>query len=239
MPRSCLFCGGMPVTREHVIPRWTYAELGVFGPITKFVAEREIRQTPKPTLDIVVRAVCAACNGGWLSDLEVKTRAVLGPAMTGAETLIPASAQETIATWAVKTALLMEVAEASIRGKAYAPPSQFVALHRERRPPPDTHVWLGAVDAKGHDIAWSKAVAIGNGPKPDGYMATVAIGYVVLHVVGWDLPAARVGPIDEPVVPGRFVPMLDQLWPPTSIDVAWPRKPWFGSHRDLNDLFVV
>ena len=56
-------------------------------------------------------AICEDCNSVWLSSLERRVKPLLAPMAVGAQptTLSPGS-QLLIATWAVKTVLLLELA---------------------------------------------------------------------------------------------------------------------------------
>lgn len=115
--RRCIFCGGRPLNREHVWPDW-YAKLvkhrgslhrtssGRPPTVTKRLKER-VKKVCKEGCD-----VCATgCNGGWMGDLEGRISRLLGEmALTAPNRSVRLSetVQETLARWAVKTALVMD-----------------------------------------------------------------------------------------------------------------------------------
>src|SRR4051812_47707066 len=113
---ECAFCRtDTTLTREHVFPAWLNAYLPTDRPYwilehDRFVGERtfEVRR-PARGLDFTVRAVCAQCNGGWMSRLEGEARPILEPLMTSRE-LRPLMKDEQLAVgrWATKTAMMMD-----------------------------------------------------------------------------------------------------------------------------------
>lgn len=236
--RSCLFCGGRPVTKEHVLPTWVYDTLGVVGPMTHVHGARPTRVAR--VFDIVLRAVCTSCNNGWLSSIEGHARNVIGPAMAGERVEWNAEEQKLATVWAIKTALLLELAERHLRGAGIAPAEHFAHLFATREPPPGSMCWMAAVDAKGKDILWSRVTTVDplEGPPARGYFATVAVGYLVLHVFGWVWDASHAGerPTVSPVVPAHLRPALVRLWPIEMAIVRFPPGPYFDGHQQLGLL---
>jgi hypothetical protein len=240
-PRQCVFCGGRPLTLEHVMPQWLTAFMGISSSITLTSDGRLVRRSPK--LDIKVRAVCRPCNNGWLSALEDEFRARCGPAILGMRTALDQQAQTVAATWAVKTALLLELAlRYSDKKKAYAPPSHFHYLFRNRTAPPngDARVWVGFYDAQQTHIGWHRAFALApSGKDPaQAYIATVAVGYLVFQTFGRDILPSDLGSGDlpDPEIPAVLVPYFRQVWPIIAPSVQWP--PRFGFPFDsLDSIF--
>ena len=59
-------------------------------------------------LSVIVKPVCAKCNGGWMSRLERDVVGFFGASFRGDDAVIlDPSRQERLATWATKTALLL------------------------------------------------------------------------------------------------------------------------------------
>ena len=69
--------------------------------------------TIRKRVEIAVRDVCAKCNNGWMSKLEVKAKAFLLPMMLGEEVTLSVYAQNIISEWVVKTAMVFEYTGAS------------------------------------------------------------------------------------------------------------------------------
>jgi hypothetical protein len=103
---ACPFCGESQVGEEHVFARWISRELARYG---RFVSQTPYG--PKESATISVKApVCALCNNRWLSVLENDVRAILAPMIHGAKTVsLSRDSQELLATWAVKTAMMLDL----------------------------------------------------------------------------------------------------------------------------------
>src|SRR5690349_14272439 len=84
----CLFCGRLDrqMTREHVFARWLTQRVGAAG------AAR------------VIAEVCADCNAGWMSALEVGFRRLLTGSRAGP---ILAPDRTILSRWFTKTAILL------------------------------------------------------------------------------------------------------------------------------------
>lgn len=126
----CVYCGGQPLTNEHVIPKW----ISKIPAVAKILADSEKHlYTPhflaKNVLDangstegfdfvergkkfrmnqIEVRVICKGCNEGWLSELEQTVAPILTKLINGGPVIIAPTDLETLAVWATKTAMMME-----------------------------------------------------------------------------------------------------------------------------------
>jgi hypothetical protein len=226
--RVCVFCGGRPVTTEHVLPRWLLGYMEINSPITLTHARRPVRIDRG--LAVELNAVCGRCNNGWMSDLEAEFRESCGRLILGEPGSLDLHAQQAAATWAVKTALLLELAWRYLDTATYAPPSHFSYLHEHHSAPSDdARVWVGAVDAQATQLAWSRAVSFA-GPDgvADAYLATVAVGYLVLQTFGRDIalrrPQTGRAQREMPSPPEPLQPFFDQIWPQQQAVVSWPPR---------------
>src|SRR5260221_14474873 len=116
MTASCIFCGTQArLTREHVFAQWLRA---IFADplVTGSVVYRQSAQPGGPPvarshrgdwLDTQARVVCASCNNGWMNQTEESVRAVLPKVIKGSQVLLTQEQQEALATWAVKTILML------------------------------------------------------------------------------------------------------------------------------------
>jgi hypothetical protein len=59
--------------------------------------------------DLRTNAVCEVCNTGWLSDLEAAASPLVGPMIVGEVRALQTEDQKTLAAWAYKTVLLMQM----------------------------------------------------------------------------------------------------------------------------------
>jgi hypothetical protein len=114
------------------------------------VEERSGTARRLDALSVVLPQVCVQCNTGWMSDLEQRTRPVLGPMLRGPAlpvSLDPAQ-QATLATWAVKTSLLVTYRKFNAQPGGWIPEDnlRWLYLHgRSAMPPPGARVWLGGI----------------------------------------------------------------------------------------------
>jgi hypothetical protein len=220
--RVCVFCGGSPLTLEDAWPVWL-ANL-VFPP--GFVV-RKSRGAPANmhafnTTDIYVRVrqVCAACNNGWMSDLETGMENLLTPWLRGLPTALGLEEQQRIATWTVKTAMMLQFTRTGIRP---IPPAHFTQLYaRKTRPPDHSYVFIGIEpDTVYLPRAWlhmgtrpiEQMDLRGLAPKSTlhfAYEATIIVQHLVLTVLGYEGPELQLG---RHLTLGRH---LFRIWPPVS-----------------------
>ncbi|MEU8811101.1 hypothetical protein ACN6LI_001165 [Streptomyces violaceoruber] len=146
MARSCVFCGGAPVTNEHVYPRWLAegfpekmrtgrAILGSYSDKSSF------RRHSGRILTAQVKAVCEPCNSGWMSALEGRVKPYLLPMVKGQIVELPPGAQEVLATWTLKTALMCQVMLP--QDQPNLPAELFTDLYRDRQPAEEMKVLCG------------------------------------------------------------------------------------------------
>lgn len=109
MPETCAFCGSAgPLTREHVFGQWVSKTGLDLTPIQHFAGP--LNALPRdmgeqPPYRQKVKNFCAACNNGWMSNLEAVAQRVLAPFIRGESGAIAVEDQAAIATWVQKTAL--------------------------------------------------------------------------------------------------------------------------------------
>jgi hypothetical protein len=110
----CMFCGGGPLTREHIIAerltkRMQRTTLAVVS--AKSTDSGKEGRPPILLHSLVLKHVCGTCNHGWMNDLEDWVETKLGGLIEPGwpktpEPLITAIAPETtkLAHWLLKTA---------------------------------------------------------------------------------------------------------------------------------------
>lgn len=127
MARTCVFCGTASVTVEHVWPQWMRSLPPVAEIVNARLIPQEILRTrvlpanvlgfpvtlhervgstnPKAS-DLKIKRVCATCNNGWMSALEVRVQPIIRKLIPDGPVRLSAREQQTLATWAVKTTML-------------------------------------------------------------------------------------------------------------------------------------
>jgi hypothetical protein len=140
----CVFCGASPTTAEHVIPLWIaplfpqFAATVGTGEIIR--ADRSMQRFRIPLFGQTVNAVCATCNNGWMSGLEKGVAPFLGPMLVSAQkTRLRPSQQRLLATWAVKTAFMLQQIHPA---NQVIPSSEYERLYARKQPPRGYVIWL-------------------------------------------------------------------------------------------------
>ena len=147
----CVFCGTTgSLSTEHVLPKWVRKALQISEPVREFSGTTHVGGAE--TLAIVFHEVCVSCNTGWMETLETITRPVLGPLLLGAapdtSRMLDPDQQAILATWAVKTSLLLTLSKFRGQEHGWIPVSSLQWLrqhHGSRMPPPGTRVWMAGL----------------------------------------------------------------------------------------------
>ena len=145
--KCCVFCGG-PLSgkskaREHVFPSWLLEELDIaddlyqFGWLTPFGRLKNERQ--HVLRSSLLGFVCVRCNGGWMSQLESRTKAIFLRALDdNVETLELTHADvRLLATWSYKTAITLNL---SSNYRDLFSPRQVREFGKTKRPPSSGYV---------------------------------------------------------------------------------------------------
>jgi hypothetical protein len=238
-PRRCIFCGSAQLTREHVLGDWSrrLAQLVDASPTRHTFHPGDGSPSRAvdflaPPLTQTARVVCAGCNNGWMSEIESNAANVLAPLLRGEPATLRPEDQTALATWAFKTAYVIDAAALGSGG------AQFPAVHRRwmlehRRPPTMSAAWITAWP--GTTSAWTHhwgLEAVEQEQEATGltnaYGATIALGPVVLRVY-----AATA----EPLAPEYLIedrPGVFRVWPATG-DIAWHPRFWLSA-EELEEL---
>lgn len=161
-----MFCrrADRPMTREHVFAHWLV--LKVHG--ARLVPSRASSESPAAPERIarVVARVCAECNAGWMSSLEVSFRRIaFARPRVG---VVPAPDRITLSRWFTKTAVLLAHATGSVLGDPAQHPNLMAGmpddielfLGRRRRPPQRLDFALETMTARDADAPRARSVAI-------------------------------------------------------------------------------
>jgi hypothetical protein len=141
--RPCALClrANQPMTREHVFARWLVRQVhgGRLVP-SHAPAGGTPSSIPAARIGRVIAGVCAECNAGWMSGLEVSfRRALFAHPRVG---VLQAPDRVTLSRWFTKTAVLLaEARSGALVGAAHRaqlvtgmPDDIEVFLARRRRP---------------------------------------------------------------------------------------------------------
>lgn len=232
MARRCVFCGEAGLTREHVVPRWltkvlpeqakwrgqdqTVVHIGRRGPGTELSLPH--REVPEPFGAVTVKAVCAECNAGWMSDLEQAAAPTLTALVRSDRVTLDSSALSSLAAWAVKTSLMAQLTGAT--------PASLDSVYRAFRaePPANAAVWAGAIRSDDWALRAESVGVLVADPDSEVDMdqpyntltTTLGMGSLLLHTVLTARPEVSYPPLDE-----LFPLAVVRIWPrPEPVD--WP-----------------
>ena len=108
---ACVFCGATgSLSTEHVVPKWVRKGLQISEPVKEYSGSTSTVAAAE-TLAIVFHEVCVRCNTGWMEPGNSPVgpcsgRCFWGPRREPHACLDP-DQQTILATWAVKTSLLL------------------------------------------------------------------------------------------------------------------------------------
>jgi hypothetical protein len=235
--RLCLFCSDRANSIEDAWPKWITNQFKGSRP-SAVSAERAGVRLPswtvhQPTLQI--RCVCSRCNNEWMSRLEGQAQPFLQSLLMGNPCVLDRPAQTAVATWAVKTAMVLE-------GLDPGDKHVYSQLQRERfrlraEMPSRTSVWLAAsatpdwfMSAKNRHLG---AVPAGFA----GISTTMGFAHLVLQVLTIRVPE-DVGPttkVTTDVRKGQWSDATVQVWP-TREDLRWPPRLGLNGESGLSLL---
>jgi hypothetical protein len=229
MLHVCLFCGGGPLTSEHVFAKWLRDRIaGDIAQVKVFDASGS-QLWSQGTFDIETKAVCGRCNSGWMSDLEGACADLLGnPMLYGSTMSLDQQQQPIIARWAVKTAMMLEAHRRPADPLAHLPKSHVKMMRGSATPPPGTAIRMfGRSAGDGHFIVTRSAGLL---RRPEGepregiddaksYVSTFVVGFLGFHILGTGYEDAGTPRLGET----RWLEEhTTRLWPPAVGVIEWP-----------------
>lgn len=158
-PRKCIFCGGTPISREHVFARWMHPYLPVRSDLKmrgQLITIGEISpdgtltygQPTEGPLDShggppakKLKVACAPCNNGWMSELQNDAKPALLPFITGAWPALAIPEQRLIAAWVAMFTMVLEKSYEPIETITYVQRKAFKERGKARCPPKNWLIW--------------------------------------------------------------------------------------------------
>jgi hypothetical protein len=222
--RSCVFCRQAgKLTNEDAWPRWLITHIVKKGAQVnqRWGSQLGLTGFTSTKQNMTVRRVCSDCNNGWTSDLEVAAKPLLLPWIDGSRTRLLYHDQQVIATWAIKTAMMLQYSPLHKSG-VVIPGSHYDALFGRKTSPPDSvEVLIGLEPRRPPGALFGlrrldvEREHWGAGLTPTrerylGYEATVIAKGLVLKVLGHAGPA-EIRMTKELVIKPELG--LTQIWP--------------------------
>lgn len=231
----CVFCGATgSLSTEHVVPKWVRKALQIREPVKEFSGTAYVGAAE--TLAIVFHEVCVSCNKGWMESLERAAGQSSGRSFWGAapgsSRVLDPDQQAILATWAVKTSLLLTLSK--FRGQDYGwiPVSTLQWLYRyydARIPPPSTRVWMAGFSTSEVPASAQAACLYDTSREPAAQCVTFSAGCALFQVFATEQEDADLSPDNEAwLAPkGLYTPALLQIAPSCS-RLRWPPEVVFG-----------
>jgi hypothetical protein len=225
-PGVCAFCGAEAATDEHIFPRWVSREL---KKLSRLETTTQYGTYRVDSLEMTVQ-ICERCNMRWLSVLERDVQPILAPMIRGQEVTLRADEQRLLATWAAKTAFMLDLGS-----DAPIIPTGFYYEFRQLRAPLSSQiVWLGAYLGRKKAI-WAEhrplLLSRDTDSCPNGFVSTFSVFRVVFQVVG-HFTRGQATLRDSRL-------MSRGLWtitPASPHPRAWPRNGFAFSDEGLEEL---
>jgi hypothetical protein len=229
--KTCVFCGSAgKLTKEHVFPSWLRTQANVdldLGLETLRRGGRVIaRRNGGRAFNRTARIACENCNTGWMSALETRAIPLLLPLLDGFEAQLDDRAQETVASWSVKTTLAIARVRSDLPQLAPVVHYRHLAAVEGASPPDGTSVWL-SVDREDHApgpvgvhlVAFSQRVKtlVSGRAQVRIYGHILRLHRLVIHVMGstdGNDPLSVTHELEDDY--------LVKIWPPKAHLVAWP-----------------
>jgi hypothetical protein len=232
----CVFCGTTgSLSTEHVIPKWVRKALQISEPVKEFSGTAYVGAAE--ALAIVFHEVCTNCNSGWMERLETAARPALEPLLLGAAAgttrVLDAEQSATLATWAVKTALLLTLGKFRRSEHGWIPVSTLQWLHQHhnsRMPPPGTRVWMGGFNTTNIPASVQTACLYDASREPAAQCVTFTVGCVLFQVFATTQEDADLAPDTEAwLAPkGPYASALLRI-APSSSPLRWPPEAVIGA----------
>ena len=223
MPKRCIFCDGIgPFSLEHAFPLWMRQ---IFPKDGRFEVQRgtdaEQRSWKSGShFGFTSRAVCRSCNNGWMSALENSVKPMLWPMFfPGRRTELRKEEKTLLATWAVKTAMVLEFAGPRRR--------LFEDTHRRhvcntQTPPPTVHVFIALHlgEFVTRHISHELIVPVPGEPPMRGQVVTLTVGLVAFQILRLRSVGHKFARL---ITKGQWDEATSELWP-RDLDelVIWP-----------------
>lgn len=247
LPGRCVFCGGARLSKGHVWPEWLSAVLRDTGAyhedrIGDFITFRSTIPGPTPARKVrngparsrKPRNTCVVCNGGWMSQIEQRSKSVASGLIGGNEMRIDEEAQRDLA--ALFCLITMRVEFLSTMRSIAQFDRDF--LRTRQYPPANWRIWIAryAADASQYADLWCQHYAaqafvhrVGEQvrlPSSVGELncnfqvTTMVLGSLLVHVFSRQADGIE--------YEGVETPPLTRIWPTTPFGIrsdALPEVP--------------
>jgi hypothetical protein len=236
--KGCFFCGSTenPLTEEHVWPKWVSRLL--FGQYNSnhFIHVRSDGDNTTglwkaPHLQVTTDSVCDQCNNVWLSNFENhEVKPLATPLIVGEdEIIIKPMEQWTLAAWAFKMALLLEIA-AKDNPQPFFTAAERKQFRETKLPSEKVRVLIAKYEYGQHPA--HAAIPLHTlTRREDQQPFDLKISTMTAGCLGMQVMSVRsrtsgelvyAGSEMESIFEGKGPNAILSIWPPTGQGVRWP-----------------
>jgi hypothetical protein len=237
--RGCVFCGGTPLTKEHIWSDWldsilpranssrsearqtTIAEKVVGGQPIYLPTSKSERVRQGAVHSTTSRTVCKECNNGWMKDIVDRAKPVATEVIKLRQTVLSPDSQTCLATWLVLSAVMRDQKATAHPQKVQ--PAMRQLLMSEGLPPTDVFVAIGAFEGP-RSVADSYNARVVRSTMPPypvtSSLHSVAVamgGLFAVILVPWSVDASLLKQF-----PALYGDSLTQVWPRRDICIPAP-----------------
>jgi hypothetical protein len=167
-PGKCIFCGGGNLSKEHFWPEWASAllpnypinqhveQLFTFTEVTKLNGPPKVRSKPGNLWTKKIRAVCASCNNGWMSNLETAVQPILTPLIATRPHTLTVNSMNVLAKW---IALKIMVGEHNHPKNAVTLIEDLAKYRDKLEIPPNFKIWIAKCGVGGWQTGYVRHAA--------------------------------------------------------------------------------
>ncbi len=190
---------------------------------------------------VISLAACRQCNNTWMSRLESAAKPLISAALFGETQTWDVDEQLTVATWAFKTALMLD---RSNQAGWKVPNDHFEFLYTERCPPDSSQIAIARYrpDTGQEERAVSAGITKGPPSHEDGYRICFSVGQLVFSVHGYRGSGAGFNVQEYVGLPSGLVVAfwntLQTLWPRAARTLSWPHPKGLALNNDSLDLLT-
>lgn len=238
------------MTKEHVFANWMRNYLPDFYEGSSHVVREFKYEGRQVSLDYIkagllnrvgdhrsqkLRVVCSSCNGGWMSQIQQKTKPVLAPMLIGEWGFLDRKMQEILASWATMFTMVYEMAHP---GTAATGSTEKETFWKTKRPPDNWLVWVGCYqpDLANATPIHHRGILLANKPVSSKKKNTQMTGVGVARVFFYTF-SHNESLIDELQLSSirRCAETygLRQIWPTTEGNIFVPSKPELAMQHQI------
>lgn len=249
-PAKCIFCGGGPISKEHIFPDWmreifprTDKDTHRQGTVSwgldgdgKPKATPKVERKQGHAAGKRPKVTCIPCNNRWISTLDRKTKPLLVRLMKSQSYVLSIDEQQLLATWLTKMTMVID---AATQNAPAVPAEQRAYLKANLEPPEGWDIWVASNGAPGWaTMLFHHASEITEDnlppeapirPKRTGLnnaqTTTIGMAAFFTHVFSSKIPGFGIELQDE----GKSA--LRRLWPLTGRALAWPTAVAISDNR--------